>query len=93
MSSLGLQGGVCTATLAFGFASFVAAIGGILFVWWNGQIAPATIGIGSTINVLIIAVIGGLSRVEGAWLGALVFVMLNNYVAADRFRRRRASTP
>ena len=28
-------------TLAFGFAAFIAAIGGILFVWWNGHIDPA----------------------------------------------------
>jgi len=38
--------------------------------------------------VLVIAVIGGLFRLEGAWLGALVFVLLNNYaqdVIGDRF--------
>ena len=49
----------------------MAALGGILFAWWNGQIAPSTIAIGDTINVLIIAVIGGLYRLEGAWIGAL----------------------
>jgi branched-chain amino acid transport system permease protein len=78
-------------TLAFAVASFVAAIGGILFVWWNGQISPSTIGLNATINVLVIAVIGGLLRLEGAWLGALVFVVLNNYTQqidgiADRFQ-------
>ena len=54
-------------------------MGGVLFVWWNGQIAPSTIGLGATIDVLVIAVIGGLYRLEGAWLGALVFVLINNY--------------
>jgi branched-chain amino acid transport system permease protein len=76
--------------LAFAFAGFIAAIGGILFVWWNAQIAPSTIGLGATIDVLVIAVIGGLYRLEGAWLGALVFVVLNNYaqdvsLVSDRF--------
>jgi branched-chain amino acid transport system permease protein len=74
--------------LAFAFGGFVAAVGGVLFVWWNGQIAPSTIGLEATINVLVIAVIGGLYRIEGAWLGALVFVLLNNYaqdVIGDRF--------
>jgi len=38
----------------------------------------------------VIAVIGGLYRLEGAWLGALVFVVLNNYAPrvdaiGDRF--------
>ena len=78
MSSLGYRVGLHRA-LAFGFASFIAAVGGVLFVWWNGHVDPVTIGIGTTINVLIIAVVGGLSRVEGAWVGALVFVILNNY--------------
>jgi branched-chain amino acid transport system permease protein len=76
--------------LAFTFAGFFAAIGGILFVWWNAQIAPSTIGLGATIDVLVIAVIGGLYRLEGAWLGAFVFVVINNYAPrvdtiGDRF--------
>ena len=66
-------------TMAFAFAAFVAAIGGVLFVWWNGHIDPASIDLGATIDVLVIAVIGGLYRIEGAWVGALVFVVLNNY--------------
>jgi branched-chain amino acid transport system permease protein len=48
-------------------------------VWWNGHIDPASIGLAEIINVLVIAVIGGLYRLEGAWLGAFVFVILNNY--------------
>jgi branched-chain amino acid transport system permease protein len=78
MSSLGYNVSLHR-TVAFGFAGFVAAIGGILFVWWNGHIDPASIDLGSTIDLLIIAVIGGLLRLEGAWLGALVFVVINNY--------------
>ena len=66
-------------TVAFGFASFVAAIGGILFVWWNGHVDPASIDLGATIDVLVIAVLGGLYRLEGAWIGALLFVIVNNY--------------
>jgi branched-chain amino acid transport system permease protein len=66
-------------TIAFTFAAFVAAVGGVLFVWWNGHIDPASIDLGATIDVLVIAVVGGLYRIEGAWLGALFFVIINNY--------------
>ncbi|TML90465.1 MAG: branched-chain amino acid ABC transporter permease [Actinobacteria bacterium] len=66
-------------TVAFGFASLIAAIGGILFVWWNGHVDPASIDLGATIDVLVIAVLGGLYRLEGAWIGALLFVIVNNY--------------
>jgi branched-chain amino acid transport system permease protein len=67
-------------TLAFGFAGFVAAVGGVLFAWWNQHIDPASIQLSAVIDVLVIAVIGGLYRLEGAWLGAFVWVVLNNYV-------------
>ncbi len=66
-------------TIAFAFAGFIAAIGGVLFVWWNGHIDPASIDLGATIDLLVIAVIGGLYRLEGAWVGALFFVIINNY--------------
>jgi branched-chain amino acid transport system permease protein len=66
--------------LAFGFSSFLAALAGVLLVWWQGQIAPGDIGLQSTIDLLIVAVIGGLTRVEGAWVGALAFIVINNYV-------------
>jgi branched-chain amino acid transport system permease protein len=66
-------------TVAFAFSGFVAAIGGVLFVWWNGHIDPASIDLGATIDILVIAVIGGLYRLEGAWVGALFFVVINNY--------------
>jgi len=66
-------------TIAFAFAGFVAAIGGVIFVWWNGHIDPASIDLGATIDLLVIAVVGGLYRLEGAWVGALFFVIINNY--------------
>jgi branched-chain amino acid transport system permease protein len=66
--------------LAFGFGAFVASLAGIIFVWWNGQVAPGSIDLSAVIDLLVIAVIGSLFRLEGAWLGAFVFVLLNNYV-------------
>ena len=84
MSSLGYNVGLHR-TLAFGFASFIAAVGGVLFVWWNGHVDPASIDLGATVDVLVIAVIGGLYRLEGAWIGALFFVVINNYTQQINF--------
>jgi branched-chain amino acid transport system permease protein len=91
MSSLGYNV-VAHRTLAFGFASFVAAIGGVLFVWWNGHIDPASIDLSATIDVLVIAVVGGLYRIEGAWVGALFFVIINNYSQQISFIGPRFNT-
>lgn len=67
-------------TLAFVIAGFVTGCAGILYIWWNGQIDPTSISIGPTLDLLIIAVIGGISYLEGAWVGALVYVAANNYL-------------
>lgn len=79
MSSLGYNVALHRA-VAFGFAAFIASLSGVLLVWWDGQIAPGNIGLGATIELLVLCVIGGLARVEGAWLGAFAFIVINNYV-------------
>ena len=79
MASLGTTSPLHRA-LAFGFAAFIAALGGILYVWWSGQIAPGNVDLAATINLLVMAVIGGLLRIEGAWLGAFAFIVIQNYV-------------
>ena len=65
--------------LAFGLGALVAALAGILSVWWNTRISPGSIDLPRTLDVLIIAVIGGLYRLEGAWIGAIVFTVLDNW--------------
>jgi branched-chain amino acid transport system permease protein len=66
-------------TLAFGFAALMASLAGVLYVWWQGQIAPGNVGLSATIELLVMAVIGGLARIEGAWLGAFAFILIENY--------------
>ena len=65
-------------TLAFGFGAFLASLAGILSTWWNGIIAPSSIDLTATIDVLIVAVIGGLARIEGAWIGAFAFALISD---------------
>jgi branched-chain amino acid transport system permease protein len=66
--------------LAFAYAGFLAALAGVLTAWWNGQISPSDLGLAATIQLLVMAVIGGLSRIEGAWLGAFAFLVIENQV-------------
>jgi branched-chain amino acid transport system permease protein len=79
MSSLGFNVQLHRA-LAFTLAGFVAGLAGVLNIWWNGQIDPTSISIGPTLDLLIIAVIGGIAHLEGAWLGAFIFVGANIYL-------------
>jgi branched-chain amino acid transport system permease protein len=70
-------------TIAFTFAAFVAALGGVLYAWWAGQVAPGDVDLPQTISLLIMAVIGGLTRIEGAWIGAFAFILMQNYITSS----------
>ena len=74
---------------AWFLAGIIAASAGVMLVWFNGRIAPSAIGVGPAIDILIIAVVGGLSRPVGPYLGALLFVLLKTFavdvIGADRF--------
>ncbi len=65
--------------LAFGLSAFIATLAGVLFVWWNDHVDPTSFGLGPIIDLLIVGVIGSLYRLEGAWVGAFAFIVINNY--------------
>ncbi len=73
---------------AYAVAGLLAAVGGVLMVWYNGRISPGTMNLGAMIGVLIIAVLGGMKHPIGAFIGAIVYVLLQNF-AIDLFVRER----
>jgi branched-chain amino acid transport system permease protein len=73
---------------AYAVAGLIAAVGGVLLVWYNGLVSPGSVGTGWLINVLIIAVLGGLRHPVGPFIGAIVFVLLQNF-AVDLVDRER----
>jgi len=73
---------------AYSVAGFMAAMGGVLMVWYNGLITPGSVNTGWQINILVIAVLGGMRHPIGAFLGAIVFVLLQTF-AIDLIDRER----
>ena len=65
----------------------IAGIAGVLLVWFNGRISPGTVGVAEAIDILVIAVIGGISHPIGPFIGALV------YRPAQDLRHRSSSMP
>jgi branched-chain amino acid transport system permease protein len=76
---------------AFGVAGFIAGCGGVLATIYNIGISPGTIGLGATVNVLIMSVIGGLGHPVGAFLGSLIFTFFDTF-AANLYDRDRFNT-
>ena len=64
---------------AYAFASFIAALGGVLQVWNYRQISPGSVSVGACIDILIIAVVGGITRPIGPFNGAFIFVILRTF--------------
>jgi branched-chain amino acid transport system permease protein len=64
---------------AYAFAALIAAVGGILLVWQNNQISPFSVGVDVVINLLIIAVVGGLGHPIGPFIGAFIYVILRTF--------------
>ena len=80
---------------AYSFAALLAGVGGILMTWQSAQISPGTAGIGAVIDILIIAVLGGLRHPIGPFIGAFIFVLLQTFardaldaagLSPDRFK-------
>lgn len=80
---------------AYAFAAVIAAVAGILLVWQNAQISPGTAGLPAVIDILVIAIVGGLGRPIGPFIGALIYVVLQVFspdiltalgLAGDRFK-------
>ncbi len=73
---------------AYAVAGLIAAVGGVLLVWYNGLITPGSVGTSWMINILIIAVLGGMRHPIGPFIGAIVFVLLQTF-AIDLVDRER----
>ncbi len=75
--------------LAHAIGGLIAGAGGVLFAYYNHGVSPGSINTAALINVLVIAVLGGLRHPIGAFLGAALFVLLQNFaidfVSRDRF--------
>ena len=78
MAALGYDP-VAVRIAAYAFAALIAAVAGVLLVWQTGAISPGTVAVGPAIDILIVAVIGGLRHPIGPFLGALVYVLLRTF--------------
>jgi branched-chain amino acid transport system permease protein len=74
---------------AYAVAGVLAAIGGVLMVWYNNRVSPGSASTEMMLNILVIAVMGGMKHPIGAFIGAIVFVLVQNFaidiIARERF--------
>ena len=65
--------------LAIVMSGAFAGVAGALGAYFYGLIAPDMLNLNSCVMVLFIALLGGVNRLEGALVGALVYVLLEDF--------------
>ena len=66
---------------AFALAGAFAGLAGGLFAFSKGSISPETLGLGRSVDVLVMLLLGGLNAPFGPLLGAGAFVWLQDVLA------------
>jgi len=70
---------------AYAMAGFLAAIGGVLYVWYNTVILPSQFTADISFFVWIAVVIGGIGNHRGALLGVFALVLFDNLMRFINF--------
>jgi branched-chain amino acid transport system permease protein len=63
--------------LAFIFAAFVAAMGGVFFAFFTGLINPHSVSLTTNVESLLSAILGGIQTLFGAILGTAILKILD----------------
>ena len=67
--------------LAIVFSAMIAGAAGVLSTYFYGMMSPQLVSLGAAVTLLFISLLGGIARFEGALIGALVFVFLEDYAS------------
>ena len=69
--------------LGFAIAGLICGVAGGLFAFAKGSISPETIGVGRSIDALVMVLLGGMQTLAGPVVGASAFVLLQDMVMSQ----------
>jgi branched-chain amino acid transport system permease protein len=64
------------------YSAFWGAVSGILFVYYNKYIHPASLSLTASAEGLLAVIAGGSATMAGPFVGAAIVLVLKNYVSA-----------
>src|SRR5690625_3053559 len=77
MSSLGYNGPFHM-FLAFTITGFFAGVVGALYALFNNFVSPSTVVLSQSVEWLLMAIIGGVGTLFGAFIGSAIIILLAN---------------
>lgn len=80
MSSLG-YGCATHMFIAFTTTGFFAGVAGALYALFNNFVSPSTVQLAQSVEGLLMAILGGIGTLFGAFIGAAAIILLENFVS------------
>lgn len=68
--------------VAFLFSGLFAGVAGVLYIYWNRFVSPATAGFAVSAEAALIAILGGSGTVLGPFIGSALVVGIRGWVSA-----------
>jgi branched-chain amino acid transport system permease protein len=69
--------------LAFTLAGAFAGLAGALYAFSKGSISPDVVGVGRSVDALVMVLLGGLQTLAGPLVGAVTFTWLQDALARN----------
>jgi len=67
--------------LAYIIAGAFAGLGGLMFAYWSGIIAPESLSFWTTGNAVMMVIIGGAHYFIGPILGSIIIISISNFIS------------
>src|SRR5512134_1122116 len=69
--------------VAFVIAALFAGLAGALYAFSKGSISPDSMGVGKSVDGLVMVLLGGVQTLAGPWVGAITFTWLQDSIARN----------
>jgi len=69
--------------MAFVIAALFAGLAGALYAFSKGSISPDSMGVGKSVDGLVMVLLGGVQTLAGPWVGAVTFTWLQDSIARN----------
>jgi branched-chain amino acid transport system permease protein len=68
--------------IGFTMSGFFAGLAGAMYAFFNNFVSPSTVSLAQSVEALLMAIVGGIGTLFGAFVGAATIIVLQNAVSA-----------
>ena len=68
--------------VGFTVSGFFAGVAGAIYAFYNNFVSPSTVALAQSVEGLLMAIVGGIGTLFGAFVGAATIIVLENAVSA-----------